>query len=315
MLQNSAHFCVMILKYSFFLCSIFFVSETSAQLLENTRGNAFTDIPFFNTHFVKGSKIKEIHGKFTFKKQGDIMRESNYVYVFNFDTLGNLVRHYQTSKGDPVTDTSVRFYDYTQDGRLVRKRISQRKGFLSTYYSYNSEGQVVKEEVYRDIDTLHSLLRPSIERSILWNTETMSYQLYEGQYKKKVYNSYGNQYLEVTKYLDSLGYLAREEELFTITGNRITTKYKYSDKGWIERVAVYKNTDTIPTSESRYTYDTFGNLQSKLVYKDGVFITEYQIVYSGLTGLIYSIIMREVSNNFITIIRFSEPLFWDTPLK
>lgn len=305
----------MFLKYPFFLVFFFIGLQSSAQLLENTKGVAFTDIPFFNTQFVKGSKIKEIHGKFTFKKQGDIMRESDYVYVFNFDTLGNLVRHYQTSKGDLVIDTNVRFYDYTQDGRMVRKRISQKKGFLSTYYSYNSNAQVVKEEVYRDIDTLNSLLNPSIERSILWNTETMDYLLYEGQYKKKVFNSYGNQYLEVTKYLDSLGYLSQEEELFTITRNRITTKYKYSDKGWIEKISVYKNTDPIPTSESHYTYDTFGNLQSKLIYKDGVFITEYQIIYSGLTGLLYSIVMREVSTNFISIIRFTEPSFWDKPTR
>jgi hypothetical protein len=305
----------MFLKYSFFLFSFFIGLQSSAQLLENTKGLAFTDIPFFNTHFVKGSKIKEIHGKFTFKKQGDIMRESNYVYVFNFDTLGNLVRHYQTSKGDLGADTNVRFYDYTQDGRIVRKRISQKKGFLSTYYTYNSNGQIVKEEVYRDIDTMNSLLNPSIERSILWNTETMDYQLYEGQYKKKVFNSYGNQYLEVTKYLDSLGYLAREEEVFTITRNRITTNYKYSDKGWIEKISVFKNTEKVPTSESHFTYDTFGNLQSKLIYKDGVFITEYQIIYSGLTGLLYSIIIRDVSTNFISIIRFSEPTFWDKPAK
>lgn len=313
MLRNSRHFCAMFLKYSFFLFPLLVSIQSSAQLIENTKGVAFTDIPFFNTKFVKGCKIKEMHGKFTFKKQGDIMRESEYVYVFNFDTLGNLVRHYQTSKGDPVTDTNVRFYDYTQDGRIVRKRISQKRGFLSTYYSYNSEGQITKEEVFRDIDTMNSILKPAIERSLLWNTETMEYQLYEGQYKKKVFNSYGNQYLEVTKYYDSLGYLAREEELFTITRNRITTKYRYSDKGLIENVSVYKNTDPVPTSESRYTYDTFGNLQSKLIYKDGVFITEYQIIYSGLTGLLYSVIMREVSNNFITIIRFSEPTFWDKP--
>lgn len=313
MLRNSRHFCAMFLKYSFFLFSILNVFQSSAQLIENTKGVAFTDIPFFNTQFVKRSKIREIHGKFTFKKQGDIMRESNYVYVFDFDTLGNLVRHYQTSKGDQITDTNVRFYDYTTDGRIVRKRISQKRGFLSTYYTYNSEGQIVKEEVYRDIDTMNSILKPAIERSLLWNTETMEYQLYQGQYKKKVFNSYGNQYLEVTKYKDSLGYLAREEELFTITGNRLTTKYSYSDKGLIEKVSVYKNTDSIPTSESHFTYDLFGNLQSKLVYKDGVFVTEYQIVYSGVTGLLYSIIMREVSNNFISIIRFSEPTFWDKP--
>lgn len=287
---------------------------THAQLLDNTKGLAFTDVPFFNSSFVKASKIKQIEGHFIFKKQGDVLRESKFVYVFDFDTLGNLIRHYQTASGDLVTDTTVRFYDYTQDGRMVRKRVSQKKGFLSTYYTYNSEKQVVKEEVYRDIDTMNSLLTPSIERSILWNTETMSYENYEGQYRTKVYNNYGTQYLEKTKYYNEFGFLDREEELFTITRNKLTTKYSYSDKGWVERVAVYKNTDTIPQTESIFTYDDFGNMQSKKVYKNGVFTTEYQIVYSGLTGLLYSIITREVSSNFISIIKFKEPVFWDKPV-
>lgn len=298
-------------QWSSLFLLIGFNFAATAQLLDNSKGLAFTDVPFFNTKFVKGSKIKEIKGTYTFKKQGDIMRQSDYVYVFNFDTLGRLVRHYQTAKGDLVTDTTVRFYDYSESGNLVRLRTSQKKGFLSTYYSYNENGQVIKEEVYRDIDTLHSLLTPSIERSILWNSETMEYSEYEGQFKKKVSNSYGNQYLEITTYYDSLGFLSRIEELFTITRNKLTTKYTYSDKGWVERVTVYKNTDTVPISESVFTYDTFGNMQSKAVYKNGVFTTEYQIVYSGLTGLLSSIIIREVSSNFISIIRFTEPSFWD----
>lgn len=296
------------------LCSLFFFSLftflSSAQLIDNSKGLAFTDVPFFNTKFVKASKIKEIKGTYTFKKQGDVMRQSDYVYVFSFDTLGQLVRHYQTAKGDLITDTTVRFYDYSLSGNLVRMRASQKKGFLSTYYSYNDKGQVVKEEVYRDIDTMNSLLTPSIERSILWNTETMEYSEYEGQFKKKIFNSYGNLYMEITSYKDSLGFLSRVEELYTITRNKLTTHYYYSDKGWVERVVTYRNTDSIPLSESKFTYDIYGNMQSKLVYKNGVFTTEYQIVYSGVTGLLSSIIIREVSSNFISIIRFSEPTFW-----
>lgn len=296
------------------LCSLFFFCLFSflstAQLLDNSKGLAFTDVPFFNTKFVKASKIKEIKGTYTFKKQGDVMRQSDYVYAFSFDTLGQLVRHYQTAKGDLITDTTVRFYDYSLSGNLVRMRASQKKGFLSTYYSYNDKGQVVKEEVYRDIDTMNSLLTPSIERSILWNTETMEYSDYEGQFKKKIFNSYGNLYMEISSYKDSLGFLSRVEELYTITRNKLTTHYYYSDKGWVERVVTYRNTDSIPLSESKFTYDIYGNMQSKLVYKNGVFTTEYQIVYSGVTGLLSSIIIREVSSNFISIIRFSEPTFW-----
>lgn len=299
-------------KCSLFIL-IFLPLISTAQLLDNSQGLAFTDAPFFNTQFVKASKIKTIKGEYTFKKQGDILRESKYVYVFSFDTLGNLIQHYETAKGDLVTDTTVRLYDYSSKGWMVRSRISQKKGFLSTYYTHDEKGRVVKEEVYRDIDTTHSILDPIIERSLLWNTETMQYDEYEGQFRKKVFNSYGNQYLEITRYYDSIGLLNRIEELFTITRNKLTTNYSYSDKGLIERMSTFRNLDTIPLTEVIFTYDDFGNLQSKKEYKNGVFTTEYQVIYSGLTGLLSSILTREVSSNFISIIRFEEPEFWDRP--
>lgn len=286
-----------------------------AQLLDNSRGLAFTDLPFFNTPFVKASHLKQIKGTYIFKKQGDILRESQFVYVFNFDTLGRLVQQYQTAKGDVVTDTTVSLFDYTFDGKLVRKRVSQTRGFLSTYYSYNNNGQVTQEEVYRDIDTTHSLLSPKAERSILWNSETMSYSKDINSVRKKVYNSYGIQYLESTSYFDSLGLLKNVEELYMITRDRIVTSYYYNQKGWVERISTRKNNDTTPLSENIFTYDDFGNLKSKFEYKKGVFTTEYQVIYSGLTGMLYSVIIREVASNFISIIKFSEPTFYDSPLS
>lgn len=299
------------MKYSLFFISIIYCLGISAQLLDNSKGTAFTDAPYFNTQFVKRSKIKEIQGEYIFKKQGDVMRESKYVYVFNFDEAGNLILHYQTAKGDLVTDTTVRFYTYSPAGDLTSARISEKSGFLTTYYTYNDNHQSIKEEVYRDIDTLHSFLKPQIERSLLWNTETMKYEVYEGQHKRKVYNSYGNQYFEETVLYDSLGLLASKDELFTITRNKLTTKYTYSDRGYLEKMVTTKNVDTIPLEEVVFTYDNFGNIASKKVYKKGVFTTEYQVIYSGKSGLLSSILIREVSTNFISIIRFKEPKFWD----
>lgn len=299
------------MKYSLFFISIIYCLGTSAQLLDNSKGTAFTDAPYFNTQFVKRSRIKEIQGEYIFKKQGDVMRESKYVYVFNFDEAGNLILHYQTAKGDLVTDTTVRFYTYSPAGDLTSARISEKSGFLTTYYTYNDIHQSIKEEVYRDIDTLHSFLKPQIERSLLWNTETMKYEVYEGQHKRKVFNSYGNQYFEETVLYDSLGLLASKDELFTITRNKLTTKYTYSDRGYLEKMVTTKNVDTIPLEEVVFTYDNFGNIASKKVYKKGVFTTEYQVIYSGKSGLLSSILIREVSTNFISIIRFKEPKFWD----
>ena len=165
--------------------------RSHGQLLDNSEGKAFSDYPFFNTEFIKASRIKEIKGKYTFKKQDDIMRKTDYVYVFSFDSLGNLVRHYETSKGDISNDTTVRLYTYDGNNRLLSLRESQHRGFLTTYYTYDDSGRVVKEEAWRDIDTLHSILKPEIERSLLWNSETMQYENQDNRSRKKVYNSDG----------------------------------------------------------------------------------------------------------------------------
>ncbi len=241
------------------------------------------------------------------------MRQTDFVYEFMFDTLGNLVRHYKTAKGEILTDSSVAHYTYNNLGLKTWSQ-SQKKGFLRTIYTRDSLGRVIQEEVYRDIDTLHSLLEPEIERSLLWNSETMKYEEYLGQFRKKVYNSYGNQYMETTSYFDSLGFLKKTEELFTITQNRISNYYSYSDKGFIAAIKSTKNTDSIPIEEVMFTYDQFGNLEGKKVYKKGVFTTEYSIIYSQITGLLSSVLIREVSTNFISIIRFKEPVFWDVQL-
>jgi hypothetical protein len=282
-----------------------------AQLLDNSNGQAFTEYPFFNTQFIRASRIKEIKGSYTFKKQGDRLRQTDYVYVFSFDSLGQLTRHYETAKGEIVTDTVVRFYSYDGRGNMLAKRINEKRGFMTTYYTYDDQNRVVKEEIWRDIDTLHSLLKPDIERSILWNTETMTYEDYGKQRKKRTYNSYGNQYLETSTYYDSLGYLSGIVELYTITRDQYSTKYTYGNKGWVENIKTFHGIDPMPLTELQFTYDRYGNLSSKKEYRNGVFTTEYQIIYSGNTGMLSSVLIREVSSNFISIIRFSEPAFWD----
>lgn len=281
----------------------------NAQLLDNSQGQAFTEYPFFNTQFIKASKIKEIKGSYTFKKQGDVMRQTDYVYVFSFDSLGHLTRHYETAKGDIISDTVIRYYTYDGFGNLLSKRINEKRGFMTTYYSYDDQHRVIKEEIWRDIDTLHGLLTPDIERSILWNSETMKYETYGDQHKKRIYNSYGNQYVETTTYYDSLGYLSSVNELYTITRDQYTTKYMYANKGWVSNIKVVHNVDPVPVSETQFEYDKYGNLTAKREYKNGVFTTEYQIIYSGNTGMLSSVLIREVSSNFISIIRFSEPIF------
>ncbi len=306
------HNLTLVVKNCFFLftCVLFICTSVSAQLLDNSQGLAFTDYPFFNKKFIASAKIKEIKGEYTFKKQGDKMRESNFVYVYQFDSIGRIIQHYETAKGEIVNDTVVRNYVYNENGDLIALKKSQKSGFLSTEFVYDSLHRVVQEDVFREIDSANSLLNPNIERRILWNSERMEYNQYNGQFKKRIYNSNNVPYLEVTKLYDTLGYLKSVEEYYLISRRRLQSIYSYSDKGCISNITTSDISKETPLEEVRFAYDNYSNLLSKEVFKNGIFTTEYQVIYSNSTGLLSSILIREISSNFISIIRFEAPVFW-----
>ena len=92
---------------------LFQSAPTVAQLIDNKTGVALLDeTPFFSPKFIKAAKIKSIQGDFSYKKQSDVIRNSKNVTVYEFDTLGRLVLHYSTAKGDVKSDTTVNTYAY-----------------------------------------------------------------------------------------------------------------------------------------------------------------------------------------------------------
>lgn len=297
-----------VVVFCLFLC----LSSFHAQLLDNMSGNAFNnDVPFFNREFVKTAKILEINGKYTFKKQGDVMRETNYVYTFLFDIQGRLTRQYETKKLGNSIDTTIKFYTYDNNHLIRSIRMNEKSGYSTTYYYYDDKGRIIQQEIWRDIDSSGGQLTPSVTKSIKWNTETMTYT--EGNQKlvKKVFNNYGKQYLESTTYYDSSGFISKIQDINTITRDQTNTIYWYNEKGYLEGIRKLKNTDKTPLEEVVFTYDKFGNVDSKKLFSKGVFKTEYQIIYSEKTGLLSSVIIRDVSTNYMSIIRFATPTFWD----
>jgi hypothetical protein len=62
--------------------------------------------------------------------------------------------------------------------------------------------------------------------------------------------------------------------------------------------------------EIRFKYDEFGNLIEKHIYKNNRFVTDIQVIYNLKTGLISSILTRDVSTNFISILRFEVVKFF-----
>src|SRR5690554_7427835 len=85
---------------SFTIVFLLFCSAqiSSAQLLDNSSGKAFTDQPYFNEKIIKKNKIKTISGGFIHYKLGDILRETDYFRQYTFNENGQLRSEEHTSE-------------------------------------------------------------------------------------------------------------------------------------------------------------------------------------------------------------------------
>ena len=276
-------------------------------MLDNSKGNAFTDVPFFSKDFIKNNNIKVLKGTYTFKKMGDILRNSEYIVDFEFNEEGQLIKGYETKKYESLIDTSVSFYGYNEAGKLIYKRDKDHRGFFSTHYEYDAKGRVIREEYRRDIDSLNSSIAPSFERSTIINFETMTYEDFPNQSKRTVHNNYGFPYLEEISYFHpELGYLVSKEERLKMTYETKKTIYNYTAKGWISRIETISSANANANQEVEFKYDEAGNVTAKEIYKNGDYLIDIQIIYNSKTGLISYLLSRDVKSNFITILKFNQ---------
>ncbi len=281
-----------------------------SQFLDNSKGNAFSEIPFFNEKFVKNNKIKSLKGTYTFKKMGDIMRETDYVFQYDFDNKGHLIQSFETNNESRKIDTTLLLYSYYKDGNLAFVRRKDNIGYYSTHYFYDSINRVIKEEYKRDIDTAGTFFVPSFERSMLLNFETIKYEKTGVFEKSTVHNSYGLPFKEIISTHDSTGYLISKEEKLKFGNQRTITQFEYNENGWISNIKITNSNNSKLNQELRFKYDEFGNLSEKHIYKNNQFITDIQVIYNLKTGLISSILTRDVATNFISILRFEVVKFY-----
>ena len=87
-------------------------------MIHNLSGDAFTDKPFFDRDFIKRNNIKSLEGQYSRKKDGDIVRTSNDLFKYSFDTTGNLISTFQVRSDLGKKDTSVNFYVYNEKNLL-----------------------------------------------------------------------------------------------------------------------------------------------------------------------------------------------------
>ncbi len=235
------------------------------------------------------------------------MRETEYKYVYEFNREGQLISTFETRKDDGSTDTTWNKYFYDDNNNLIKHSKSDKNGYLSIYYRYDSLNRVIEEEYMHDI--LDSL--GNIERSLSFNKETITYADYGQQKKKTRYNNYGLPYLDEYINYNDLGYLVERNERIKMTSTVYTYLHSYDEKGKLAAIQKTSNQKEGVLEEFKYGYDDLGNLLEKHIYKNGVFTTDIQIIYNSKSHLLSSVITRQVSTNFMMILRFKDYEFYD----
>lgn len=290
----------------FIIILIFFQSLAYGQVLDNRNGEAFTDKPFFNQDFIRDNKVKKLNGTFTYKKMGQVLRPTEFKYVYEFNKNGQLISTYETRTDDGTVDTTWNKYEYDDESRLKIHRKTDLEGFATIQYTYDSLDRVIQEDFIRDIDS-----NGVIVRSLSFNKESFKYAAYDKQLKRTRFNNYGLPYLDEFFNTNELGYLVERIERIKMTSTVYTYHYKYNEKGKLSAILKSNNRDEGYLEETKFKYDELGNLIEKHNYKKGIFTTDIQIIYNSKTKLLSSVITRQVSTNFMMILRFQDYEFFN----
>ena len=136
---------------------------------------------------------------------------------------------------------------------------------------------------------IHDHRKDTLISSVKMRTETLRYHL-DAQQNYTRYNNYQRPYLEVSSIFNPDGYLTQEQTYFRISQTTQTTFFTYNETGLLAKKSLLQSENTTPTEEWRYRYDQWGNLIEIHFYKEGVFLTDYQIVYDYKTGFLGSLI-------------------------
>ena len=243
-----------------------------------------------------------MRGEFVYKKEGEVMKNTIYRYVYQFDNTGRLITKYETRTDDGTQDTT--FMDYKYEGNRLSSIINRDKeGSTEKKFVFNPEGQIIEEQSIRHFKG--DSLQP--ERSTLLNTENFTYKKFsDRQEKKVVLNSYGLPYKEIISNYDANGYLIEEEEFFVTTYTRRIKTFEYNEHGYLATLKTKTAGQAGFDEEILFQYDEFGNISEKQIFKHGVFTTEIEFLYNDKSKLLTAIIIREVKTNFIMILRFKE---------
>ena len=293
------------------LCFILvFTFKVKGQLINNNLGKAFEEQPFFNAKEIKQKKIKEIRCTYYEKKTGDIMRNLNKKSIYYFNEKGDLIHVLEIEGRGGKADTAYFEYKYSPKGLVKLFRKGNKPDFTSILYTYDTEGRVIKEELYQDILLNKNLVNADFKQDSLIDHETMRYKSYTNQLKKIVYNSYGAPYLDHITFTNTEGQIIKIDKKLKMTSEINETKFYYNKLKQVDSLVKFSSLNPSKTESIHFAYDAKQNLTSKKSYTNKKLFLSTEYLYNNNTGVLSSSIQHEEASNILSICRF-ETIYFD----
>jgi len=279
---------------------------SNAQIIDNSGCSAFTDLPFFDSLFIRKNKIVSIEGHVSTKADLKVIKKDNRMIKYEFDSLGRLTRQFGSFNTSGIKDTTFHSYFYDEDENLVLKRTSDSHGFYSYRYTHNAQGDVLSKTYCREENSGPNRYSFELGKEFTIVKETYSYSKNDSVVTKDVFNNHNRKYQVVKEFYNEFGLLSKVESKYLISKKVSRVDYKYGDLGLvISKITTKDVRKPELKDEIRYKYDEMGNLTYIDVFKKGVHETHQEILYDLSTYSLKALLVQNVADNFITIIKFS----------
>lgn len=278
---------------SLFILSIWF-NGLLAQVLKGYDPDNDLNKLIFNETFIEKNRVKKINGKKSFKKVGDIIRQTQNIEFFEFEKSGTLRQFGYTSLYQK--DTVCQFYEYANQ-LLLNEGTVNRDGGTVDEYEYDAKGRPItksKIKYYTDLE--------GKEFRTVISEEKISYNdISPTSWKATFFNSYNKPYKTILSKYNESGFLLSEIETFLIGNRQISTSYSYNEKALLTSIEVEKKTK----EKTIFNYNTIGELVRVEFYKNDELDSIREFFYNSNTALLSSSFIKEEDTGLIHIVKYN----------
>ena len=278
-------------------------SIAQAQILDNSNCDVFSDNNFFNQDFIMKNGITTIKSTISSKREMKPIIKTPLWQQFDFDKYGRVERMMETYFNGSDIDTALVQFKYDGDD-LIKKRLSDSKGFYSYSYQYDNQHNLEKMIYSREVNA-----NPEAHNFVLGQLIEVYKERYENskisdkKTKRIIYNSDDKPYLQESTEYDEYGNKTKESSTLVVTKKGSSVSYSYD--------AYHRPTEKLEInnlfgkSETRYEYkyDDAGNLLSEKKHEDGVHKNTREFLYDGRM-LLSARLTKDETTGTIQIVKY-----------